>query len=188
MPQRSDSRNENIRVDVYWEVRNPDGSLVEKGYRKNDFALRNLANYLAIVLLHLSRTLVDIFGTSYTVSPASGYYRTGSSSVMRIRIGSGTTPPTKVDYKLESQLALINASEEVVEEDENNRYRFTCRVTWTPSSAVTVSEVGLSKSVFIVNELRNYEILMFRTLIGPVELQAYQSITIWFHIYIPYGT
>jgi hypothetical protein len=56
-----------------------------------------------------------------------------------IGFGSGSSPPSRDDYRLESELVRVRASLFV---DESN-YVITISGSWTPDSDVSVCEVGL---------------------------------------------
>lgn len=180
-----------IETEVRWEIKDKNGRVVKRGRKYNDLALNNLFYLLRLILLHWNSPLTSLNGASYTMRAIYSNVPTGSYSGMYLWLGSGSTPPSRSDYKLESPITAIAATKNAWADNENSRYVYELRINWTPSTPTTIREIGVYKSIRGYDTsyaVRTLSILLFRTLTDEINLEAYQSITFWFYIYIPYGT
>lgn len=137
------------------------------------------SNYQTSVNSYIFSSLLGLGKVYYgSVSQIESHLDSGSSMSSRnfdLIIGSGTTPVTEDDYKLENQL-LLAANEQRCNityiDDETGRRVLLSQKTYTNNtdSTVSISEIG-----FLVYPL----ILMYREVLdNPISLLKGESVTI----------
>jgi hypothetical protein len=109
--------------------------------------------------------VVDVTGTSRTINVKGSITAIIFNTTANydcgcyIGIGTGTTPPTKQDYKLASEVARVAASATYVDGSTS----FSVSATFSLSSDTQITEVGL----FWKEGYNNYIFLLDRTLLDP---------------------
>jgi hypothetical protein len=127
----------------------------------------------------VSFSFTDLSGASYTQRciGTSSYDFLGTGCGERapyIGFGSSSTPPSRTDYRLGFELARVRGSHYV---DES---AFSCSVvgSWSPTSDVTVCEVGLFMLVCTDNGDARF-VLFDRTVLDPcVSVSAGETISV----------
>lgn len=139
----------------------------------------------------LSGAVRDIYGTtrdvsyySYTdviptltIRPNKGLFLTSdssSSSYAWIVVGSGTTPATVDDYKMQSQITSgLSATQEISVDEDNNPI---CKLTLTNASSedITIGEVGIIGPCVRTNSTSYKQlVLLERTVLdNPITIPA----------------
>jgi len=118
--------------------------------RKRAGYLSNFTQRVRIAFGGVSGTCKDITGTSRSVGPGI----TATSPI--VRVGSGSTPQTPGDYKLETELGTTPASIGAMVVVGSNS-QFTISGSVTLASGGTVREVGYShvEATYTYLELRD---------------------------------
>ena len=119
----------------------------------------------------------NINGESITIGRA-GYVneatRTQSLNDMSIYIGSGNTPPTTTDYKLEAAITSI-AGGEISQartcDNGNAKAIFIYTGTYTGEQEVTITEIGICKNMYYSTGINTTPVLFTRSLLdSPLTL------------------
>jgi len=126
--------------------------------------------------------LTDLTGASRTVQfqgphdPSAGLYlateTTGKSLPTKIRIGSSSTPESRNDYKLGDEKMAEDAT--VITANSTVK----ASASFTPSTDITVREVGLSKAYRHSDTGDVYEFLMLRGVISERTFSAGTTYTV----------
>ena len=91
-----------------------------------------------------------------------------STSGSAVVVGSGTTPPSVTDYKLESQITTVsgNASYQRVTVGATDTFTVVATITNTGTESITISEVGLQ-----IKATNNKNYMIERTLLeSPITI------------------
>ena len=122
-------------------------------------------------IYYLNNTLVNVNGkpTSYNFKDS------GPGSDYVISVGTGTTPPTENDYKLENAVSLTLASQTLVN-DKDHTISIIESIKNQTSEAVTITEVALTIQ-------RNPDhFIISRDLITPITIPSGEMRTIQYNI------
>jgi hypothetical protein len=110
--------------------------------------------------------------TSGTMFYPSNSFTTGTTSA-GIVIGSGTTPATINDYKLESQITSNISVSVVKNSDDNYNRSLTLTVSNLNNSPLTIGEIGTVCNAYIGAESGSCACLMDRTVLDePITIPA----------------
>jgi len=133
-------------------------------------------------------------GTSGT--PADGYYCHGgrdttvsgvSYMTMKIAIGTGTTPPTINDYKLEYKTAEFGVSRYLFAYNDTHMWIYI-RGVYTATASISFQEVGLFGYFYYAINYNDYWIMLFRDVLpNPISLNQGDSMIIGYYIYVRYA-
>ncbi len=182
----SDRLGGNLGVKLVIEVHRKDGT-VERYEKEGDLILKNFAMMLVKGIRGKNDPdneddYVNINGGKVSGNgPQLGSSISSGSPSSRIYLGSGTTPPTINDYKLENVVLsfyiqdadiIINGSDITID----------IFGSYTLDTACNVSEVGLA---FYGYGISPYWVLLFRdVLANPIQLNAGDGITVHYYIYL----
>lgn len=119
----------------------------------------------------------DGLATSFALSPADGFTLnsfTSGGAYSYIVVGSGTTPATVDDYKLESQITSGLTGTSAITVDEDNDATYTLTLTNTSDADITIGEIGIFASCFVNNTSSGTDcVLMERTVLdAPITIPA----------------
>jgi hypothetical protein len=123
---------------VVWEIKDKDGKVTKRG-ELNQLATNNFLRIMSRIFSTDSIVLVNENGVSTDfTSVCIGY---GNAFV---RLGTGTTPPTRSDYRISGSLIAQGA---VGYSRDEVGGKVTITFSWTPASDTLVNEVGLFISI-----------------------------------------
>lgn len=90
-----------------------------------------------------------------------------------IVVGSGTTPPTLDDYKLESQITTGLSAIVATTLDADNDMIYAVTITNTSSEDITICEIGMHSYVYTSNSSSSATCLVERTVLeNPITIPA----------------
>jgi len=183
-----------LRINVY----DKDGNLLHTYKKVGDLPTKNFLLYLLNSWWHTSgsiqlynNTMVDESGTSRT--PGSGCYHStfyttvsGVGSIsLKVALGSGTTTPTINDYALANKLAEAPVTYYTFSYNSTHMW-IAVKATYTASSAISVTEVGLF--IYYNYASTSYAwFMLFRDVIPQVNLASSNTLEVWYYIYIKYA-
>lgn len=121
--------------------------------------------------------LVDTSGKKFTGDIYTGAYPRTNSELI---VGSGNTPPTEDDYKLENKLDIEETNQTAIFKDKGliligNFHNRT-------SEAVTISEVALQFNNISSKTGSNSGVILSRDLITPITIPSGETRTIQYTI------
>jgi len=110
-----------------------------------------------------------------------------------LSIGSGTTPASSNDYKLESPISTVNlGSSNIIVEDSGSSYTIYFRYSFAFSSSTTVSEAGLLLYAVMVyvGEPVGYPryLLIARDTFSSISVAAGESVAVEYVVTIDYSS
>ena len=114
----------------------------------------------------------------------------GGGTYSYIVLGSGTTPATVDDYKLENQITSGLTGTTAITVDEDNDAIYVLTLTNTSSEDITIGEVGIFASCFTKNSSSSTALfLLERTVLdAPITIPAGGIGTIDYSIKLPIPT
>jgi hypothetical protein len=191
-------------IDIMLRIEKLSGKCILE--KENDLVLRNLVNFLYHILANYesswlpSVTLTDVNGSSYTnylgtsasVNPGYVKYALGiqnegdiGDANTGIVIGSGTTPPTRTDFKLVSKIPHGTGTGQISYQRQTyellSDYQFRLNREFTNAgSDLSVAEAGLIYAFRIGATTTDgkYNILLLRDTFTPVTVTAGNGIRV----------
>jgi type II secretory pathway pseudopilin PulG len=148
--------------------------------------------------------IVNSFFGRYYISPYTIYKTDGSTftqpdwediggtlnlnPLLAIGIGSGTTSFSPYDYELSVLVQRADvSSSNFVFNDNGTHIVETASASFTASSAVTISEVGLYWKGYQFNTATAFYVLIARDLITAISLASGDAVTVTYTITVPYN-
>ena len=123
---------------------------------------------------------------NYYISNSNGVYAKNANILnCNIILGTGNTTPTETDYTLSGTvISLTNQTTEVVTQGWNKdcSMEILYKVTGTPTSDTTISEIGLVKN-FMYNSFNTDNVLLAREVLDtPIELTNGVAVELYFKL------
>jgi hypothetical protein len=140
---------------IEWELRDPKGRIVKRGKQPMKSWVKQWIQCLYVYFGYTSTTIIDINGTSRTMSSANVFTLSSGAGTTTygIVVGSSDTPVTRDDYKLASQILhgsgtgqlMYGAMSFDAPTAYGTGYLFRAMRVFTNNSGadVTVKEIGL---------------------------------------------
>jgi len=165
------------------EVRNAEGKVIARRCKQSDLILNNFRNLLSGVMAPLTastqhRTLVDEAGTSRSILCLSGTYFFGYATYehgVQIAVGTGTTAPTRGDYKLGA----------FVKSGTPTQTLGTDFISWAVSitldAAADITEAGL-RARYLDDGVNRFWFLLFRDTFTAVSVPAGGTISVTYKL------
>lgn len=163
------------------KVYDKDGNLIAERVKEGDLWLKNFGEFLkAFFDCVMCGTVKDESGNSYYT-----FYWLYGSYDAKICVGTGTTPPTPDDYKLENQVAEASGSTTQLSVS-GNAMNVTFSASFTFDSAQNISESGVKVYAYVhqIGGSNAYYkwIYIIRDTFDPVSVPAGGTITITYII------
>lgn len=169
----------------------PTGNL-KKILALNFYKEANLG-YIITDTVYTTKNIVNEAGeecsmiANWNYSPAS--FGLGGASNVKIALGNGTKPFDLNDYALESKIAEMTPTRQMILSPTTNDFHIVYGIVWTAPVQTTISEIGLFMVFRVYNTVRarweNNWIMIARDLIyPPITLSPEQSIAIEYRIIV----
>ncbi|MEM3553323.1 MAG: hypothetical protein QW658_00005 [Candidatus Bathyarchaeia archaeon] len=130
------------------------------------------------------RVAVATDGSSFSIMAPRAF--AGTPDVM---IGSGNTPPSPTDYNLKSPIASLSSQSQSVEVDTTaQEVRVVRTGTYTPTTSVTLSEIGLfaNLNAYVAGSATTKKTMLVRVALStPITLNAGTTYTLGIVIRLP---